>query len=237
MLETFTNYVKNYDITDVAIKRKYNHSLRVMKLMEEYATKLNWKNDDILLAKEIGLLHDIGRFEQWKIYHSFDDYKTVDHATYSTHELFNNHVIDTFNINPNHYSVIKFAIDNHNKIKIKNNNEYYIKFAKLIRDCDKIDIIYMIAITKELKFNITQNKISDDIINSIKRYELCDRSKIKNVNDRICSFIAFIFDMNYLCCLEQLNKYMDIILDLYKDIYPLQEVNKIIKKFQKERNL
>ena len=83
MLEDiFTEYVSSYDLTNSDIKLKYNHSLRVMALSEKYAKILNFSTEDIELAKVIGLLHDIGRFEQLKIYKTYSDINSIDHAEY-----------------------------------------------------------------------------------------------------------------------------------------------------------
>lgn len=64
MYRAFNKYVNGFDISNDDIMRKINHSLRVAKLMKEYAKKLEYSEEEITLAEEIGLLHDIGRFEQ-----------------------------------------------------------------------------------------------------------------------------------------------------------------------------
>ena len=80
-MKCFDEYVFNYDMDDPDINYKYYHSYRVMEVMELLAKKLNMNEKDIHLAKVIGLLHDIGRFEQDKLYDSFKDDK-MDHGNY-----------------------------------------------------------------------------------------------------------------------------------------------------------
>ena len=116
MIEQFKNYVENFDIKNNDIKAKYNHSLRVMKLNEEYAKRLNFSKEDIEIAKIIGLLHDYGRFIQIKKYHTMQD-KKIDHADYGVKLLFEDKEIEKFNIPKNYYDIIEFAIKNHNKLK------------------------------------------------------------------------------------------------------------------------
>ena len=96
MLEEFTKYVSNYDLNDSKIRLKYNHCIRVMNLSHKYATILGFSKTDIELATLIGLLHDIGRFEQIKQYDSYDDLKTIDHADYSVEQLFKHNLIEKF---------------------------------------------------------------------------------------------------------------------------------------------
>ena len=69
----FLNYTNSYDLSNFNIKRKVDHSLRVMELCKIIAENLNLDVEDIKLAELIGLLHDIGRFEQMKVYNTFND--------------------------------------------------------------------------------------------------------------------------------------------------------------------
>ena len=117
-MEAFDKYVSKYDMNNKKIKIKYFHSYRVMSLSKKYATLLNWNKHDIELASVIGLLHDIGRFEQQRIYHTFDDSKSIDHAHYGVQELFEKGYIKYFWNNPKDYEIIKFAIENHTNMKL-----------------------------------------------------------------------------------------------------------------------
>lgn len=61
-----------------------------MALNKKYAKLLGFNEEDIYLAEIIGLLHDFGRFEQLRKYHSYNDATTIDHADYSIEQLFTN---------------------------------------------------------------------------------------------------------------------------------------------------
>ena len=78
--DLFKNYVKNYYQYGEAIKRKEEHSFRVQELSKVIATSLNLNKKDIEVASLCGLLHDIGRFEQWKKYKTYKDLDTIDHG-------------------------------------------------------------------------------------------------------------------------------------------------------------
>ena len=74
-IEEFKNYTKDYiNLSDKCVL-KINHTLRVVKRCEEIAESLDLSKHDIELAKLCGLLHDIGRFEQWKRYETYYDEK------------------------------------------------------------------------------------------------------------------------------------------------------------------
>ena len=205
--KSFDDYVKNYDMNNEKIKLKYNHSFRVMNLSEKYAKKLGFNDEDVYLAKIIGLLHDIGRFEQLKIYDTFNDFKSIDHASLGVKILFEDNEIKKFYDKEEDYEIIKFAIENHNKMILPTiDNERIMKHAKLIRDTDKLDIIYLEGKLKELNIVPTDDEISDIVIDAVKNHSNVSRKEMKNTNDNLVNNFIFVFDINYDECLEELKE-------------------------------
>jgi len=199
--EEFDKYANKYDLSNNNLKSKYNHSYRVMKYMVDYATMLGFNEHDIELSKIIGLLHDYGRFEQYTRYNSFIDRDTVDHADLSVEELFDKNEIVNYTDLKDEYDLIKFAIKNHNKLSIEDTDELrYIKFAKLIRDADKVDIMYVL--TNEIIRNGTDDEITKEVIECIKEHRAVPRKIVNNENDRILVDFSFAFDLNYDVCLK-----------------------------------
>ena len=82
----------------------------VMKVAGYIASELHLSEDDVELAKMIGLLHDIGRFEQAIKYDNFDDYNTMDHAEYGVKILFKDGMIRKFIDTDEYDEIIKKAI-------------------------------------------------------------------------------------------------------------------------------
>lgn len=81
-LDEFTRYTNSYLIYGDMIKLKIDHTLRVVDNAVELAKNLSLPEDKIEIVRTIGLLHDIGRFEQWKNYQTFYDVDSVDHGNY-----------------------------------------------------------------------------------------------------------------------------------------------------------
>lgn len=235
LTEAFDKYVSEYDLSDEKIALKYSHSYRVMELNEKYARKLGFSEEDIELARIIGLLHDLGRFEQLRVYHTFNDSKSVDHADYSVVQLFDKGEIKKFTDKEEDYEIIKFAIQNHNKFKIPEcSDERMLKHAKLIRDSDKVDIIYLLGYLKELNQKGTDESITKEILDSIKKHEEISREYIQNKNDHIALQFAFVFDINNDICLPDMKKNLEYFYrqvevgSTFKEIY--EEVQKYIKE-------
>ena len=196
MLEEFTKYVDNYDINDENIRLKYNHSIRVMELSHKYAQILGFNDEDIYLATLIGLLHDIGRFEQLKVYHSYNDRETIDHAEYGIEQLFDKGLIKNFTKDEKDYDIIRYAIKYHNKFKLPVcDNEKMMMHAKLIRDVDKIDIIYLLGYLGELNSKATDDNLSPEIIAGFKNYSCVDDKYIRNHNDNLSRTFGYVFDI------------------------------------------
>ena len=207
MNKEFEKYIKNYDLNNKEIKKKYLHSYRVMNLSKKYATLLNYNKHDIELATIIGLLHDIGRFEQFKIYHTYDDSISIDHASYGVKILFENNLIKQFWKDETDYEIIKFAIENHNKYEItKTCNQRALMHAKLIRDTDKLDIIYHMGFLKTNSIFADKSPISKEVLTCIKNKTSVKRIYKKTNNDQIISVLAFTYNIYNNICLKELKR-------------------------------
>ncbi|MDE7062189.1 MAG: HD domain-containing protein, partial [Lachnospiraceae bacterium] len=86
--KAFGDYVGNYDSTDEKVRLKIEHTYRVSELCENIAHSLGLDEEDISLAWFLGILHDVGRFEQLKNYGTFIDAQSIDHAMYGAEILF-----------------------------------------------------------------------------------------------------------------------------------------------------
>ena len=115
----FDKYVNLFNPKDTKIKLKIEHIKRVSELSREIAKNLNLDEEHIRLAEVIGLFHDIGRFKQIEIYNTFRDKDSVNHAEYSIKVLYEDNLIEKFDIEEKYKETIKIAILNHNKNKIQ----------------------------------------------------------------------------------------------------------------------
>lgn len=202
--QEFKNFTKNYDITNDRIKVKIDHTYKVSKNSKEIAKSLNLSEEEIKLAELIGLLHDIGRFEQIKNYNTYLDKKSIDHATKALSILFTEGKIRNY-IEENKYdNIIYKAIENHNKIKINDNlTKKEQLFCKIIRDADKLDI-YRIVTTKKIENavsikteDISKEILSDKIYNNFLKEEPILYQDIKTNIDNMVIWIAYIYDINF----------------------------------------
>ena len=114
----FNEYVKPYDITNGKIELKIKHTYRTVEVAKKIAKDLNLNEEQSLLAQLISLLHDIGRFEQVRIYNTFRDKDSIDHADLGVKILFEDGEIRKFIDDTKYDNIIYKAIKNHEVLKI-----------------------------------------------------------------------------------------------------------------------
>ena len=240
----FLNYTENFDLKNEYIELKKNHSLRVMKISQNIATRLGLAQNDIDLATLIGLLHDIARFEQYTQFKTFSDIDSFDHGDYAIKILESD--LRKYVETDEYDNIIKVAIKNHNKYQIEEGlNDRELLYAKIIRDADKLDIFYEAVkmFWVGIEEQINSSSISDNIFvqfknnRQIKREK--NRKKILSV-DEVVSVISFIFDMNFKESFEILEEedYINRILDRFgfndeKTKTDIEKIRDIANKYVK----
>ena len=233
--EAFERYMKNYDLNDFDINLKYEHTFRVATRAKELAETLNLSSEDIELAYLCGFLHDIGRFEQIKVHHTYIDTENMDHGDYGVLVLFEKGLIKHFTDKKENYSVIEKCVYNHNKHAIESNlSEKELLFCQIVRDADKLDIFDLIindAFPYECNGKVTKEIHDDIIIGKCVKYP-----NMKTATDNFVAWLSYIYDINFDWSFEYLNKNKIVnkleekTKDTTTELYVKQ-----IKKYIKER--
>lgn len=245
--QVFDEYVKKYDPKNKKIKLKIDHIKRVADISKELAIQLELTEEDIQLAELIGLLHDIGRFEQIKKYNTFNDSKSVNHGEFGANLLFKEGLIRQFIKDSRYDEIIRKSVKNHNKSKIEDGlNDRELLHVKMIRDSDKTDIFYVV-LTEDVQACYETDNMAKEIINPEIFREFVEDHSINYANrkssaDTLVSHFAYVFDYNFNFALEILhrNKYIDKLYKKFKfDDSKTQEmcdkVYQITKEYMKSR--
>ena len=200
--KVFDEYVSNYDPTVGRIKLKIEHIKRVAENIKNIALEQGLDSEQIKLAEIIGLLHDIGRFEQVRLYDTFSDKISVNHGEYGVKVLFKDGLINKFKLSEKDKEIVKLAILNHNRDKIQEGlDDEQLLYAKMIRDADKLDIYYTMC-----KYDFKDTfwypdfdceEISDLIMNEFKNDKKVNYADIKNNADVIVIFYAYVYDLYF----------------------------------------
>lgn len=245
--EEFIEYTEKFNTKDENIERKQQHSLRVMKIAEQIATNLKLNEEQIQLATLIGLLHDIGRFKQYTEIGLGDNLEGFDHGDYGAKVLFEEGLIRKF-IETNKYDeIIKKSIKNHNKFSIETGlTQEELLFAKLIRDADKIDILYesIYIFYRNNEEVVNKSVLSEKIYNEFLKKATIKKeknAKIKFIDDITC-VISFIYDINYKTSFEIIKEkdYINKIIDRYNfqdqsTKTKVEEIRKLANEYIEEK--
>ena len=243
----YKEYISKYNPEEPRIALKIAHIYRTAEEAKALAEKLNLSKEDICLAELIGLLHDIGRFEQVKLYNTFIDKLSVNHAEYGVKVLFEDNLIRNFIEDDKYDEIIKKAILNHNKPKIENGiNEKELLHCKIIRDADKLDI-YRVILTDSLEATYPLDKYSKEPVSKECKAEfmkdkIITYSNVKTCADLLAVQIAFVFDINYIYSLEKISNenYLEKLIKRFnpeneQTIKDLNELKDIVEEYIKEK--
>lgn len=202
--KVFDDYVNLYDSSDEKIKLKIEHTYRVSELSEKIAESMNLSKEDKDIAWLIGLLHDIGRFEQVKRYGTFNDAVSIDHAKLGVQILFTENKIREFTADKENDEIIKCAIDYHNMYRIPDNLSERIKmFSNIIRDADKIDIFKVnVIVPIEEIYNVSSeeiynSEITKEVLENFYEKDTVLRKLKRTAVDHIVGHISLVFGLVY----------------------------------------
>lgn len=231
--EQFQSYTSGYDLADVKVRLKAEHTLRVAALCNRIAESLHMTDEEKDLAWLLGMLHDIGRFEQLRRFHTFRDGLSVDHAELGADLLFKENLIRRFvDIMPKEYdcrvlegkgvgmepeitngalpgwerdqALIERAVRCHNKYMLPENltrREY--RFASLLRDADKIDILRVnIETPRGEIYDVPEAlfltaSVTPSVLEDILHGRNIDRCTMRTPADLLLGHISFVFGLVY----------------------------------------
>jgi hypothetical protein len=124
---------------DSPLELKIEHTARVCDNICQLGRSLDLTDGQLCLAETIGLFHDLGRFEQYRRYRTFNDRQSANHARLSIDVLNQTAVLDP--LTAGEKAAIIDAIRFHNAPRLPANHPpASMVFMRLIRDGDKLDI-------------------------------------------------------------------------------------------------
>ena len=236
--KAFKEYVKKYNPEDEKIKIKIVHIEKVAENSKRIAQNLGLSQEDVELAELIGLLHDIGRFEQVRLYHTFVDKDSINHGEYGEKILFEDGLIRNFIKDNKFDKIIKLAIVNHNRADIEEDlTERERLHAKIIRDADKTDI-FRILISGDKKAiwekaDLSDDKISDEIYREFVEDKRINYKERKTSADILVSHFNYVYDLNFPETRKIIrdNKYIDKLYQRFKfnDAETMKRFNEIYR--------
>lgn len=204
LIQAFEEYTSNYDMKNPNIYLKYIHTGKVAENCECIARSLGLSEEDCSLAWEIGMLHDIGRFEQLRRFHTYNDAISIDHAQFGADLLFKEGLIEKFDPDGNQNDLLEKAVRYHSLYRIPEGlTEREMMFCQIIRDADKVDIyranyetgVHVVYQVTEAE--LRNSEITPEVYAVFLEERAVPRAIKKTVADNLVGHIALSFELVY----------------------------------------
>ncbi|MGN1172022.1 MAG: HD domain-containing protein, partial [Lachnospiraceae bacterium] len=168
------------------------------------AVSLGLLKEDIDLAWLIGMLHDVGRFEQVRRYNTFEDAKSVDHAQMGIHVLWEEKRIRDYIGDSAEDDLIRLAITQHNVYRIPEDlTAREAMFCNIIRDADKVDIFRVnTEVALEDIYNVSTEElysavVTDRVMEDFYQHHAVLRAHKASPVDHVVGHISLVFELVY----------------------------------------
>ena len=202
----FDAFLAPYDPHDPKIALKAAHTRQVAATAGRIARDLGFPEGDQDLAWLLGLLHDLGRFEQVRRFGTFNDAVSASHARLSVELLRadGKALLRRFCPNPADDELILAAIGLHSAWRLPDSlDERTRTFCNLLRDADKIDILRVNcqepveSIYGIDERELLESRLSDTARQGFYQHRTLQRSERSTPADMVVSHVCFVYELVY----------------------------------------
>jgi hypothetical protein len=211
MNKWFDSYVEPYLDTDEEgaenIRLKIDHTRKVRAAMVLLCVGESLSTEDSLTASAVALLHDVGRFPQYRRWRTFRDSDSDNHARLAIDVIREEKLLS--GLGPQEQLMIEEAVRFHNLLKVPKQIQSPTRlFINLIRDADKIDIwrVFdeLLALPQEerasaatLGFADIPDEVSVECIKRVAGGSVVQLDSVRTLNDFKLLLISWVYDLNF----------------------------------------
>lgn len=196
---------------------KRAHSRRVAEEARAIAVELDWPAGELNAAEALGWLHDVARFPQYARFRTLEDRRSFDHGAHGADVVTQAGWLDGIGLAPALRDAILDGIRWHNRKTMPDGlPEDSLRFLRLIRDADKLDILRVIGEAlrdnrlrdyPELLFNIAlDGPPSADLAEEILTTRVGSYERVRSWADMTLIRLTWIHDVNYDATLRRLRE-------------------------------
>ena len=208
-LAAFQEYTDRYDSSRDMIRLKIEHTYRVCGLCQQIARSLDLPEEEVDIAWLTGLLHDVGRFEQQRVYGTFTDAD----SRISIRDFVEDASCD---------ELLWTAVFYHSAYRIPEGlDERTAMFCHILRDADKIDILKVnVEFPLEEIYNVDtevlyQEEVTPEVLQSFDEEHAVLRSLKKTAVDNVVGHISLVYELVYpeSCRIVKRQGYLDKLMN------------------------
>ncbi|MBO7526749.1 MAG: HD domain-containing protein [Clostridia bacterium] len=206
----FWSFVHRYDISNTNILRKVIHSFLVAENSFFLACNLKLSKKECEFAYLVGLFHDIGRFEQWKQYQTYNDKISVDHGLLGS-QIIDALQLDGIDLCGESKQLLKDAVKYHTK-NYEGEDKKTILYSGIVRDADKFSNLSTIA-NGAMPITQTEDGFTKEIVDDFKDLKPLFNYSPKTKLDRMLILTSMAYNIKNAWLREQViqKHYLDII--------------------------
>ncbi len=209
------NFILNDDKQNNPFLLKKEHTQRVCSEIVRLAEILPISSEKIIIAEAAALLHDIGRFRQYKEYGTFLDAESINHAALGCEVIKDENMLDF--CTEKERNLLLDGVFYHNVFVLpKEMDKDTLFLLKLLRDADKLDIWEVVTdhyLSSDLNNNKfislgleDNNKFSRKILDFVFNGQVVQNQFIKSLNDLKLLQISWVFGLNFSESIKRIQK-------------------------------
>lgn len=243
----FDDYVAGFygdsEFINANLKLKEEHSRRTCEEMLYLAGELDLADNQKRIAEVIALFHDIGRFEQFIRYRTYNDGRSVNHCLLGLDVLRETKVLEA--VERKERELIEKAIEYHGLRELPRNLDgECLLFSKLIRDADKLDVLYVVTeyyrqyrdnpqeFMLEMEFPDEQG-YSAEVVEKILRGRQIDYGELRTLNDAKLLQLGWVYDVNFTVVLKRIKqrRFLEMLIDFLPETRDIERVKEKIFEY------
>ncbi|HWI40643.1 MAG TPA: HD domain-containing protein [Verrucomicrobiae bacterium] len=213
--EWFIAYCRSFYTGDAEhdrnISLKEQHSLRVRENAALLAGSSQLASADGRLIAAVALLHDVGRFEQYRRYGTFRDAESVNHGTLGARILREQGVLDR--LAAGERAAVLAGVALHNALSVAPAlRPEALLLTRVVRDADKLDIwrvfLDFFSLPKQERASAAllgfpeRGRCTPATLESLRRGRMVRLSEVQSVEDFQLLQLSWVFDLNYPAAAE-----------------------------------
>lgn len=185
---------------------KLDHCLRVFQEAEQITAQEDIAPAATRCSLWAALFHDIGRFEQYAAYKTFDDRKSADHGQLGVRTLKRHGLLAS--LNGQDGKAVCAAVVLHNRRFLPPGLPEWVAVpARVVRDADKLDILLIML--EHLHPGVENNPVvtlglrdepetcSVELVEQVLAGRLGDYAKMRTLNDFRLLLCSWVHDLNF----------------------------------------
>ena len=254
----FNDYVAGFygddEYVNANLKMKEQHTHRTCAEMRYLAQEVGLSDNQKQVAQVVALFHDIGRFEQFTRYRTYNDTRSTNHCVLGVKVLGLAKVLQELDTIERQW-IVK-AIEYHGRRELpKDLNGQTLLFSKLIRDADKLDVFYTVTeyyrkyrdnpdeFMLELEF-ADEPGYCPEVIKGVEQGRLIDYSELRTLNDAKLAQLGWVYDVNFPATLRRIRqrRFLEALLEFLPKTDDIERVKEkmfeyVEARLSKEREL